>query len=181
MTLLHNTASGHWLICYSSTPFQLHKPSFFYVLTLHRSLTAVVHGELFLFLSKIDTGTFIIQCRVNPVHDVLWISLPRCYIQSESARFDQTPGKACVALIKKMDYLQISAASSEPSGQSFSPSQRQPLEMHVTWSLHTNCLGLQVFGAGKTRQHMFRTAVRHEKQFVRNAWLSVLTSKPSIV
>lgn len=42
---------------------------------------------------------------------------------------------------------QISGDSSDPSGQSFSPSQRQPLEMHVTWSLHTNCFGLQVFGA----------------------------------
>lgn len=43
--------------------------------------------------------------------------------------------------------LQTSGSSSEPSGQSFSRSQRQPLEMHVTPSLHTNCFGLQVFGA----------------------------------
>lgn len=43
-------------------------------------------------------------------------------------------------------YLQISGDSSEPSGQSFSPSQRQPLEIQVTWSLHTNCLELQVLG-----------------------------------
>lgn len=42
---------------------------------------------------------------------------------------------------------QTSGSSSEPSGQSFSRSQRQPLEMHVTPSLHTNCFGLQVFGA----------------------------------
>ena len=41
----------------------------------------------------------------------------------------------------------MSGDSSDPSGQSFSPSQRQPLEMQVTWSLQTNCLGLQVFGA----------------------------------
>lgn len=43
--------------------------------------------------------------------------------------------------------LQTSGSSSEPSGQSFSRSQRQPLEMHVTPSLHTNCFGLQVLGA----------------------------------
>lgn len=43
-------------------------------------------------------------------------------------------------------YSQISGDSSEPSGQSFSPSQRQPLEMQVTWSLHTNCLELHVLG-----------------------------------
>lgn len=45
-------------------------------------------------------------------------------------------------------YLQMSGDSSDPSGQSFSPSQRHPLEMQVTWSLQTNCLGLQVLGAG---------------------------------
>lgn len=43
-------------------------------------------------------------------------------------------------------HSQISGDSSEPSGQSFSPSQRQPLEMQVTWSLHTNCLELHVLG-----------------------------------
>lgn len=48
--------------------------------------------------------------------------------------------------------LQTSGSSSEPSGQSFSRSQRQPLEMHVTPSLHTNCLGLQVFGAEKRQR-----------------------------
>lgn len=42
---------------------------------------------------------------------------------------------------------QTSGSSSEPSGQSFSRSQRQPFEMHVTPSLHTNCFGLQVLGA----------------------------------
>ncbi|CAL8401570.1 unnamed protein product [Arctogadus glacialis] len=46
---------------------------------------------------------------------------------------------------------QTSGSSSEPSGQSFSPSQRQPLEMQVTWSRHTNCLELQVFGAAAER------------------------------
>lgn len=48
--------------------------------------------------------------------------------------------------------LQTSGSSSEPSGQSFSRSQRQPLEMHVTPSLHTNCFGLQVFGAVKKQR-----------------------------
>lgn len=43
-------------------------------------------------------------------------------------------------------YSQISGDSSEPSGQSFSPSQRQPLEIQVTWSLQTNCLELHVLG-----------------------------------
>lgn len=43
--------------------------------------------------------------------------------------------------------LQTSGSSSEPSGQSFSRSQRQPLEIHVTPSLHTNCFGLQLLEA----------------------------------
>ena len=42
---------------------------------------------------------------------------------------------------------QISGASSEPSGQSLSPSHRQPFEIQVIWSLQANCLGLQVLGA----------------------------------
>lgn len=50
-------------------------------------------------------------------------------------------------------YLQISGASSEPSGQSLSPSHRQPFEMQVIWSLQANCLGLHVLGAkGKERK-----------------------------
>lgn len=48
--------------------------------------------------------------------------------------------------------LQTSGSSSEPSGQSFSRSQRQPLEMHVTPSLHTNCFELQVFGAERRQR-----------------------------
>lgn len=43
-------------------------------------------------------------------------------------------------------YLQISGASSDPSGQSLSPSHRQPFEIQVIWSLQANCLGLQVLG-----------------------------------
>lgn len=50
--------------------------------------------------------------------------------------------------------LQTSGSSSEPSGQSFSRSQRQPLEMQVTPSLHTNCFGLQVFGAEKKQRKL---------------------------
>lgn len=50
-------------------------------------------------------------------------------------------------------YLQISGASSDPSGQSLSPSHRQPLEIQVIWSLQANCLGLQVLGTrGKERK-----------------------------
>lgn len=70
------------------------------------------------------------------------------YLIFTSSLHETAPDKS---LIKWTDYSHISAASSEPSGQSFSPSQRQPLEMHVTPSLHTNCLGLQVFGAGNTK------------------------------
>lgn len=44
---------------------------------------------------------------------------------------------------------QISGASSDPSGQSLSPSHRQPFEMQVIWSLQANCLGLQVLGASR--------------------------------
>lgn len=50
-------------------------------------------------------------------------------------------------------YLQISGASSDPSGQSLSPSHRQPFEIQVIWSLQANCLGLQVLGTrGKERK-----------------------------
>lgn len=45
-------------------------------------------------------------------------------------------------------HLQISGASSDPSGQSRSPSQRQPFEIQVIWSLQANCFGLQVLGTG---------------------------------
>lgn len=57
-----------------------------------------------------------------------------------------TAGNTQVLVAVDVVYLQISGDSSEPSGQSFSPSHRQPLEIQVTWSLHTNCLELQVLG-----------------------------------
>lgn len=50
--------------------------------------------------------------------------------------------------------LQISGASSDPSGQSLSPSHLQPFEIQVIWSLQANCLGLQVLGTkgGKRKE-----------------------------
>lgn len=68
---------------------------------------------------------------------------------------------------------QISGASSEPSGQSFSPSHRQPFEIQVIWSLQANCFGLQVLGAeGKGRKGRVRgrTAV--------NSWTLELPMPP---
>lgn len=49
-------------------------------------------------------------------------------------------------------YIHISGDSSEPSGQSFSPSHLQPLDIHVIWSLQAYCFGLHVFGAGLKRK-----------------------------
>lgn len=82
-------------------------------------------------------------------------------------------------------HLQISGDSSEPSGQSFSPSQRQPLEIQVTWSLHTNCLELQVLGwssalgAGKEKRRRSRGELmcHHEKQL----WLEMLLNHKYIL
>lgn len=68
------------------------------------------------------------------------------FIGLGESRGDEPAERQIEWLILMQSYLQISADSSEPSGQSFSPSQRQPLEIQVTWSLHTNCLELQVLG-----------------------------------
>lgn len=72
-------------------------------------------------------------------------------------------------------YSQISGDSSEPSGQSFSPSQRQPLEIQVTWSLHTNCLELQVLGwssalGAKKKKNHKRTGLKK----LAMAWSEIL-------
>lgn len=75
------------------------------------------------------------------------VLIPNCPGQEEKGQFRGLRGG-----IQKR-YLQISGASSDPSGQSLSPSHRQPFEIQVIWSLQANCLGLQVLGArGKERK-----------------------------
>lgn len=99
------------------------------------------------------------------------VLIPNCPGQEEKGQFRGLRGG-----IQKR-YLQISGASSDPSGQSLSPSHRQPFEIQVIWSLQANCLGLQVLGArGKERKQGCKWQIEANSKALRPPRLLLLPS-----